>query len=150
MGYKPWNGLADHHQACTRMVRADYCGDGTAHTLNGRAINLYDGLGVQVDTLNWSFEAEWTPDGARCIVNRRAKDLLASVPACLRDKIFSDCGNPESFTSGRALLMSEFDPHQGQAPDRVTRGPAAPRAWMAQGQARPALVPAAGLLARER
>jgi hypothetical protein len=49
-GYRPWasatrcvNGtctqvsLADHHQACTRMARADYCGDGTPHTFDGDA-----------------------------------------------------------------------------------------------------------------
>ena len=37
-GYRPWitgygqTSLADHHQACTRMARADYCGNGTPHT----------------------------------------------------------------------------------------------------------------------
>ena len=37
LGYKPWKtvggvSLRDHHQACTRMIRADYCGDGKAWT----------------------------------------------------------------------------------------------------------------------
>ena len=30
----------DHHQACVRMVRADYCGDGRSWTVNGRRVNL--------------------------------------------------------------------------------------------------------------
>ena len=39
-GYAPWQthdgvSLADSHQACTRAVRADYCGNGTPHTVNG-------------------------------------------------------------------------------------------------------------------
>ncbi|MCC5642173.1 hypothetical protein LC607_04165 [Nostoc sp. CHAB 5824] len=51
-GYKPWktfNGrsLQDYHQACVRMVRADYCGDGTSHTHDGTLINFYDRLGVR-------------------------------------------------------------------------------------------------------
>lgn len=46
-GYKPWktvNGqsLQEYHQACVRMVRADYCGDGTPHTKDGTRINIYD------------------------------------------------------------------------------------------------------------
>jgi hypothetical protein len=36
-GYRPWetvNGVsvANYHQACSRMARADYCGDGQTHT----------------------------------------------------------------------------------------------------------------------
>ena len=32
----------DHHQACTRMARADYCGDGESHTFDGTAIVIRD------------------------------------------------------------------------------------------------------------
>jgi hypothetical protein len=44
-GYKPWKtvkgtSLRDFHQACTRMVRADYCGDGKGHTRDGTLINI--------------------------------------------------------------------------------------------------------------
>ena len=60
--------LADYHQACTRMLRADYCGDGTPHTVDGTLINIYDGIGIQRDTDDWAFEAEWTTTGARCSV----------------------------------------------------------------------------------
>ncbi|WP_395813907.1 ADYC domain-containing protein [Archangium minus] len=50
-GYKPWasrdgQSMADLHQACTRMARADYCGDGRSHTHENTAIDMYDRLGV--------------------------------------------------------------------------------------------------------
>jgi hypothetical protein len=91
MGYRPWEGhwrcVADEtgtcvytyvpgedvHQACTRMVRADYCGDGTAHTLNGTFIDVYDQLQPSVNVSSstppagyssMEFEALWGPDGA--------------------------------------------------------------------------------------
>jgi hypothetical protein len=73
-GYKPWssfNGhtLRDYHQACSRMVRADYCGDGVGHTKDGTPINIYDRLGIQKPDVvpNMSFEAAWGADGAVCI-----------------------------------------------------------------------------------
>lgn len=54
-GYKPWKTfkgkpLRDYHQACTRMVRADYCGNGVGHTQNGTPIDVYDRLGLQQRT----------------------------------------------------------------------------------------------------
>ena len=86
-GYRPWASsvrcdpvtavceavsLKDYHQACTRMVRADYCGDGTPHTVNGTLIDVYDRLspGIQNESSAgnpvWGVEAEWGPDGAVC------------------------------------------------------------------------------------
>ena len=70
-GYRPWasyNGtpLEPYHQACTRMVRADYCGTGETHTVTGNRINFYDPLGIQQDTEAWNFESEWDVNGARC------------------------------------------------------------------------------------
>src|SRR5215471_1460057 len=62
-GYKPWKSLAlaKLHQSCTRMVRADYCGDGTAYTTNGTAINYYDWDGIAFDDApcDWIGDAEW-------------------------------------------------------------------------------------------
>jgi hypothetical protein len=74
-GYKPWKtvsgkSLADYHQACTRMARADYCGDGTSHTFNGTWIDVYDGLGIQKKTPGMGgmfFEASWSVNGAICV-----------------------------------------------------------------------------------
>ncbi|NUP13060.1 MAG: hypothetical protein HOW73_44030 [Polyangiaceae bacterium] len=44
LGYLPWKSDKDfaRHQACTRMMRADYRGDGTSYTKNGTLINFYD------------------------------------------------------------------------------------------------------------
>jgi ADYC domain-containing protein len=80
-GYKPWKvtpdgiGLADYHQACVRLVRADYCGNqGT--TRDGMLIDIYDRLGIQRPTEDAEqrglrFEAAWNPDGAVCVAHTR-------------------------------------------------------------------------------
>jgi hypothetical protein len=123
-GYAPWRqtvqctsegvcqsvSLAEHHQACTRMLRADYCGDGRSFTRDGMLINLYDGAGIQLDTESWATEAEWDAQGARCISQRRLG--ASSGPGCARNLYPTDCGAPAHF-SGGTLLMSEFAPqHQ--------------------------------------
>ncbi|WP_414654061.1 ADYC domain-containing protein [Hyalangium sp.] len=84
-GYKPWaekggQPLEPLHQACTRMVRADYCGNGRSHTSLGTVFDFYDDLQVQTRTLqrvsNWdpargTFEAAWGPEGAVCLARTR-------------------------------------------------------------------------------
>ncbi len=92
-GYAPWRvhegvSLAETHQACTRAVRADYCGDGTPHTVNGVEIHVKDPLGIQEEDLSTPHvvEAEWGPDGALCLnaENTRLADADAAcdLPAC--------------------------------------------------------------------
>lgn len=83
-GYKPWRqaaeagSLAPYYQACVRMVRADYCGDGMGHTRNGTLIDLYDRVGIQQDESapGMTFEAAWGPDGAVCVRHTRLPDVL--------------------------------------------------------------------------
>jgi len=99
MGYKTWDGFADHQHACVRMLRADYCGDGTPHTVNGTPINIYDNAGVQADTESWQIDGEWTADGALCFNHYRG---AATMPSCSQ-KYSTSCG---SF-SGGALLVNE-------------------------------------------
>jgi hypothetical protein len=101
LGYKSSLGYGDHQHACVRMLRADYCGDGTSHTVNGTPINLYDNAGVQADTESWSVDAEWTPDGARCLNHHRG----GGQPSCYAEKYSATCG---SFADG-ALLIDEYD-----------------------------------------
>ena len=111
-GYRPWatatrcNGpmcntvsLKDHHQACTRMVRADYCGDGKPNTVNGTPIDVYDGLSPQIQSpaTTWPVEARWTPNGATCLGNTRGADLIANFkyPTCMGGpKAGKGPGNP--------------------------------------------------------
>lgn len=86
-GYKPWEtkeectswgecqsvSLRDVHQACVRMVRADYCGDGTSLTVVGTEIDAWDGLGIKDEdaTATWDLEAEWSANGAQCVSHVR-------------------------------------------------------------------------------
>jgi hypothetical protein len=114
LGYAPWRtvrvkrsgtvSLADHHQACTRAIRADYCGDGTSHTVDGTLIDIYDALGIQADTTSWSIEAEWVPGGARCVARERLAG--AAYPACWSSILAPDCGDRAHFAAG-ALIMTE-------------------------------------------
>jgi hypothetical protein len=92
-GYKPWErrdgkSLAGAHQACTRMARADYCGDGKPHTRESTVIEYYDSLGLNArmtravkgwDPERASFEAAWAPDGASCLARTRHGEPLESV-----------------------------------------------------------------------
>ncbi|MEZ4452690.1 MAG: ADYC domain-containing protein [Nannocystaceae bacterium] len=111
-GYRPWAtgtkcdsqgqnctsvDLLNYHQACTRLARADYCGDGTAHTQNGTLIDVYDALNPHIQAQmtgndpNWGVEAEWGPDGATCIGSSTRMQLLDDLeiayetPPCLED-----------------------------------------------------------------
>ncbi len=86
-GYRPWvtgyGDLTTMHWACTRMARADYCGDGVPHTRNGTMINMWDTLPAPgpiqtraglLPSLGMLFEAGWDTGGAVCL--SRARWLL--------------------------------------------------------------------------
>ena len=108
IGYKPWarvdgTSLAMHHQACTRLIRADYCGDGTSHTVDGQWVNLFDTLGVQRDTEDWGVEAEWDTEGARCLTDHNRAHAPVTCPAI---GMKPQCGTAEAFSPG-TLLRSE-------------------------------------------
>jgi ADYC domain len=61
------------YNACLRMVRADYGGDGSGTTRNGMRIDLYDARGIQVPAIDprMAFEAGWTDAGAVCVNHPR-------------------------------------------------------------------------------
>lgn len=89
-GYRPWQEGIDTHQACTRMVRADYCGDGASHTRNGTPIDVFDDLGVNApERADLGFEAAWGPDGATCVGHTRYLDYQNGQlrePSCWAQK----------------------------------------------------------------
>jgi ADYC domain len=86
-GYKPWGfgpnnvSLAPYYQACVRLVRADYCGDGIGHTRDGTPIDIFDAIGIQRDepAPGMTFEAAWRADGAVCVRQTRLPDVLDST-----------------------------------------------------------------------
>jgi hypothetical protein len=107
--------LRDYHQACTRMARADYCGDGTPWTVEGTPIDLWDRLTppIETPTTDWFVEAEWNSGGAYCVndIRQQAWKAEGKYPACFLDKKgnpkkYGDCG---SLKKDRALITSTFD-----------------------------------------
>jgi ADYC domain len=84
-GYKPWRSTPDgaslepYYQACVRLVRADYGGDGVGHTRNGTPIDLFDRIGIQRDESGpgMTLEAAFAPDGAVCVAHPRLPDLAS-------------------------------------------------------------------------
>jgi hypothetical protein len=95
-GYKPWKttpegvSLWAYHEACTRMVRADYCGDGRSWTKDGTRIDLYDRLAIQTEDYKdgMEFEAAWGVDGAHCVRHTRIPELMAL------DRLTTLCTHP--------------------------------------------------------
>ncbi len=93
-GYKPWKNvegqsLRDYHQACTRMLRADYCGNGKGHTQEGTPVDVYDALGIQKPTADdgMVFEAAWRPDGATCINRPRWNETVSKISRDCPEKL---------------------------------------------------------------
>jgi hypothetical protein len=96
--------LATRHQACTRLLRADYCGDGTSHTVDSMQVNMYDAMGLRTDSEEWGFEAEWDARGAICADTSR---LPNTTPACAARLNEKGCGDVSNFDKG-TLLFSEI------------------------------------------
>jgi hypothetical protein len=116
-GYRPW--IADDaavYNACVRMVRADYCGDGVGTTRDGMAIDLYDDKGIQKPDMapEHAFEAGWTAEGAVCVAHVRVKEntsLEALGRSCprLAGKLGAVC-TEEAARGMRALTFNRSLP----------------------------------------
>jgi hypothetical protein len=120
-GYKPWKrppdgaALWDHHQACVRMMRADYCGDGKSFTRDGTLIDLYDQLGIQKDepAPGMRFEAGWGKDGATCVArvripeNMTLEGLAQRCPGRLAGRVGAVCTEEEARRSPATLLLNK-------------------------------------------
>jgi hypothetical protein len=91
-GFKPWlgNDLDDVHASCTRMARADYCGEGKPQTENGTHVVFWDPRtpssfpkpDASAFAPNELFEAGWSRFGAVCLSHARWKTLLSLPPGC--------------------------------------------------------------------
>jgi hypothetical protein len=55
--------------ACTRMMRADYCGNGDSYTVDGTLVRVSDNRYLPPSKVEapLSFEAAWRPTGVACI-----------------------------------------------------------------------------------
>ncbi len=141
LGYQPWKtvkectskvscqtrSLRPFHQACTRMLRADYCGDGTPHTVSNVPVNMWDNFKVQKQAHvgdDWKLEAEWTSEGAVCINELRydpdsaTSDYVAERCPGRLSASFSCFGDDSTFFTAygyttplpqRSVLRMEFD-----------------------------------------
>ena len=114
LGYQPWKtktlctgsgntkkcvktSLAPVHQACTRALRADYCGDGTSYTVDGTLIDISDVMGIQKPSKgSWSVEAEWSDAGAVCLEDTR---IAGTHPSC---------NLPTSCAAANGVITTEF------------------------------------------
>ncbi len=121
-GYRPWETGADGrsmrevYNACVRMVRADWCGDGRGHTVDGTLIGFTDSLGINTpeeaaEDPEWAtvqFEAAWGPEGAVCVARQRL-DQFGGLDAILAEcpRLAGRLG-PEACAPGRpdAILES--------------------------------------------
>ena len=120
-GYRPWRdapgGLApyDLFNACVRMVRADYSGDGKGTTLDGQLIDLYDFSGIQPDDVpsGMDFEAGWSKDGAVCVRHVRVKQNVSlgelEMLSSLRGRTGDICTEQFARTHG-AIIFNRSRP----------------------------------------
>ena len=86
-GYRPWEErpggppLAALHEACVRMARADYGGDGRPTTRAGTVIHWCDRYGVhpcgEAADAPVPFEAAWAADGAACVAHPRIPENVS-------------------------------------------------------------------------
>jgi hypothetical protein len=111
LGYRPERtvdgvSLADAHQACVHMVRADYCGDGRPHTVDGTYIHVYDRLGVQVPAPDRPLELEagWGKDGATWLQATRWGEELAAIVAECPDRLAGRVATPDTRLTGAQVL----------------------------------------------
>lgn len=132
-GYKPWTDptsspsarktrgadqahLPNHLQACVRMLRADYCGDGRTFTTNGRRVEFWDTMRLHNQQQGWRFEGGWGPDGATCL--SKTPRLGNGYPSCAADRVMTprEChGGGRTATQlydAGVMLMNSFDHRQ--------------------------------------
>jgi ADYC domain len=84
-GYGPTTNVIDQRRfnACVRMARADYLGNGKSATRRGIHIQPYTGIGPDLPECSANaaccggcFEALWDENGASCIDHQRVEDVL--------------------------------------------------------------------------
>lgn len=116
-GYAYWRkspdgaSLRPQYEACLRMVRADYCGDGVPATRDGTTIDVYDDHGVQrtAGDPGFRFEAGWSSEGAVCVNHMRVEseamlDELAARCPRLATRLGASCTEASARERGAVLF----------------------------------------------
>ncbi len=129
IGYRPWAtafdctgliplwncsqvSLRDYHQACTRMLRADYCGNGVSYTVTGTLLDIYDYLDPPITLREelWQTEARWTAAGAMCLSKPRHPELWAGgCPDPNQPSNLLKLPKCNPYESNRGMIVSTFD-----------------------------------------
>jgi len=124
-GYRPWltgygADMAATHWTCTRLARADYCGDGVSNTHDGTLINLWDRLpapgpiqshGGLLPPLGMLFEAGWGTSGAVCMAHWRWLELGAVLSTLcplknLGNLLCNSAGDADDYAGARIFNES--------------------------------------------
>jgi hypothetical protein len=96
-------------EACTRMMRADYCGDGRSYTKDGTFISTWDNKGIAEEPSipQLVFEAAWNRKGVVCWARPRWKPGNGvAKPPCLTDR--NQCPTPPTADpSGPPILLNK-------------------------------------------
>jgi hypothetical protein len=103
------------HDACVRMVRADYGGTGETATRDGTLIQFCDRAGVHPCPDQGELEAAWAPDGATCVARPRIPEIVTLSQLAERYPRLRGHLGPETCTiavaaDGHTVLFSLF-PH---------------------------------------
>lgn len=116
LGYFPWR-VPDLHEACVRMLRADFCGDGMSWTTEGIEIQIYDRkqvnreeYGEGQDPGSWGVEAEWGTGGALCMRSPSSYRNYGegdAEPECYCRLASETCG--DAYGSCESLIITKLE-----------------------------------------
>ncbi|MBK7828725.1 ADYC domain-containing protein [Nannocystis sp.] len=82
-GYKPWDRVLSDFEVATRVVRADYCFDGTPWTETGTSLQLRDKYNINTFVhASDPTEVVWTKTGAACVGTPRSSIYSAAQVVC--------------------------------------------------------------------
>jgi len=125
-GYRPWltdasgssSEFVNLHWACTRMARADYCGDGRSWTQNGTTINIWDtapapGPFQAHGPIDPTFfvEAGWNTGGAVCLSKERWATLDPRIAQACPDRLIPPgMATPAGTVCESPAEATTFDP----------------------------------------
>ena len=119
-GYVPWidperpGTGPDMFQTCTRMFRADYCGDGLGWTRNGMTIDMFDvrGMVEPAEPATLPLEAAWGVNGAVCVHHTRVAergrlaDVLAHCPRLAQAPVGASCTEATARSLPGVLILN--------------------------------------------